>query len=73
MKIAICDDDKRAADKLMDILHQYPNPLEKIDVYFSGEEFLKQTETYDLLFLDIDMKGMDGIETARGFVFETES
>lgn|GEM_PF-6308794 len=57
----------------MDILHQYPNPLEKIDVYFSGEEFLKQTETYDLLFLDIDMKGMDGIETARGFVFETES
>ena len=65
MKIAICDDDKRAADILMDILHQYPNPLEKIDVYFSGEEFLKQTETYDLLFLDIDMKGMDGIETAR--------
>lgn len=65
MKIAICDDDKKAADILMDILHQYPNPLEKIDVYFSGEEFLKQTETYDLLFLDIDMKGMDGIETAR--------
>lgn len=39
--------------------------LEKIQVYESGEEFLQAKERYDLLFLDIDMKGMDGIETAR--------
>ena len=65
MKIAICDDDRNASDILLSILDDYPGELEKIQVYESGEEFLQAKERYDLLFLDIDMKGMDGIETAR--------
>ncbi len=33
--------------------------------YSSGEELLKNNERIDILFLDIGMRGMDGIETAR--------
>lgn len=33
--------------------------------YPSGEELLKSNERIDILFLDIGMQGMDGIETAR--------
>ena len=65
MKIAICDDEKKASEALLEILEECPEPIEKTDVYFSGEELLRSTEQYDLLFLDIDMEGIDGIETAR--------
>ena len=65
MKIAICDDEKKASEALLEILEECPEPIEKTDVYFSGEELLRSTEQYDLLFLDIDMPGMDGIMTAK--------
>lgn len=65
MRIAVCDDDKKASDILLEILQDCPSPIEKAEVYSSGEAFLEAGKTYDLLFLDIDMEGMDGIETAR--------
>lgn len=65
MKIAICDDDKKASDILLGYLQDCPYPIEKTEVYSSGESFLESREQYDLLFLDIDMEGIDGIETAR--------
>lgn len=65
MKIAICDDEQEARDILKKILEEYEENLEKIDTYSSGEEFLLSDIKYDLLFLDIDMKGINGIETAR--------
>ena len=65
MKIAICDDEKKASEALLEILEECPEPIEKTDVYVSGEELLRSKEQYDLLFLDIDMEGIDGIETAR--------
>lgn len=33
--------------------------------FYSGEELLKSTESFDLLFLDIKMPGLDGMELAR--------
>ena len=65
MKIAICDDEKKASETLLEILRECPESIEKTDIYFSGEELLLAEEQYDLLFLDIDMEGIDGIETAR--------
>lgn len=35
------------------------------EVFSSGEELLESQVSYDILFLDIQMEGMDGIETAR--------
>ena len=65
MKIAICDDEKSARDILLQMLSEYPDSFSCLDIYESGEAFLETHKNYDLLFLDIDMKGMDGIETAR--------
>lgn len=65
MKIAICDDEKEIRESLRKILEEYKEPFEQIDLYTSGEELLECDRNYDLLFLDIDMKGINGIETAR--------
>ena len=35
-----------------------------IDEYESGEKFLKEDQIYDLILLDVEMKGKDGFETA---------
>ena len=35
-----------------------------IDEYESGENFLKEDQIYDLILLDVEMKGKDGFETA---------
>lgn len=39
--------------------------LFQVEGYESGEALLDSGETYDFIFLDIDMKGMSGIDTAR--------
>ena len=36
-----------------------------IDEYESGEKFLEKNESYDLVLLDVEMKGRDGFETAE--------
>ena len=37
----------------------------EIDCYESGEKLVESDQNYDILFLDIDMDGMNGIETAK--------
>ena len=37
----------------------------EIDTYGTGEDLLKADSVYDIIFLDIQMKGMNGIETAK--------
>lgn len=63
MKIGICDD--LATER--EVLKKYCNQLGYNDIIFftSGEELLKSTEllSLHLLFLDIEMDGMSGIET----------
>ena len=71
-RIVVCDDNNTHRDLLKDMLAIYFSEIqEPIDIreYESGdalvaeakEEYLKM----DLLFLDIHMEGIDGIETAR--------
>lgn len=71
LKIAICDDEKIFAEKIMELLELYLDSKHierEINVYTSGVDFValgeKVTE-YDIVFLDIDMKDMDGIQTAN--------
>ncbi|MBQ2275607.1 MAG: response regulator, partial [Lachnospiraceae bacterium] len=72
MRIGICDDDKGVREKIESYCREY----EKINgcsfqysSYESGEEVLLQAkegkEDIDLLFLDIEMKGIDGIEVMK--------
>lgn len=65
MNIAICD------DSLLDqqIIKQYCEDAgeHNITLFSSGEVFLNNAETFDLLFLDIEMKNLDGIDVMHSF------
>lgn len=66
--IAICDDEKSMADKIEIMTTDFfrkKNAEISIVKYASGEDMLESSEKTDLLFLDIGMQGLDGIETAR--------
>ena len=64
MYIAICDDEKNIRELIGDkVVNQYPEA--KIDFFSSGEEMLLSDKQIDILFLDIQMSGIDGMEAAR--------
>lgn len=72
INIAICDDKVEFSSKLemllIDIVKEEKIQAD-IDVYQSGNELLHKLQKdkcyYDMIFLDIEMKGMDGLETAK--------
>ncbi|MHC1746876.1 MAG: LytR/AlgR family response regulator transcription factor [Cellulosilyticaceae bacterium] len=67
-KIAICDDEMIICSQIESIIFKYKKELGEeigVDVYFSGEElysFMKGGATYDLIFLDIELKLLSGVE-----------
>lgn len=64
MQIAICDDEKSIRELIGNkVLQQFPEA--DIDFYSSGEELLLSDKPIDILFLDIQMSGRNGMETAR--------
>ncbi len=66
MQIAICDDEKEIRDMLAEKTQRlYPEAV--LSLYQSGEELLLSHKQPDILLLDIQMSGKDGMETAREF------
>lgn len=64
MRIGICDDKKEARDYIADKAKcLYPSDI--IVTYVSGEALLCASTLPDILFLDIQMPQMNGLETAR--------
>ena len=66
--IAICDDEKHMSDHIRAMASDFfrkKNREIQLRTFSSGEELLSYDGQIDILFLDIQMKGMDGIETAR--------
>ena len=67
LRIAICDDNNDFARHEANIISRHFLDAQ-IDLYSSGEDFLtkvKQINTYDLVLLDYDMKGLTGFEVAE--------
>ncbi|MFV0496835.1 MAG: LytR/AlgR family response regulator transcription factor [Candidatus Fimivivens sp.] len=66
-RIAICDDDRKLSSQLETmILDHYDSSGMEIDVFDCGEHLcrsLKNDKIYDLVFLDIELLGIDGVET----------
>lgn len=64
MKIAVVDDEKVIREQICArIEKQIPGNCPV--VYASGDELLASGERFDIVFLDIQMDGRNGIETAR--------
>lgn len=70
LQVAICDDEEYYREKIQSLLKQYLDKQDlkyTIQLYSSGEQFLNHYENnvkYDIVFLDISMKKLDGIQTA---------
>lgn len=67
LKIAICDDEREYTIFLKRILLrelQGMNMQARIDTYTQSERLISCGETYDIIFLDIEMPDRNGLETA---------
>lgn len=68
INIAICDDEQvilNSIEKLVTDFFHSQNIEIKIFLFSSGEELLGSSKDINILFLDIQMKQLNGIETAR--------
>lgn len=60
MRIGICDDNTNEWGRLKEICEQ--SGYTDVRIFTSSTEFLESEDRPDLLFLDIEMDGMSGIE-----------
>lgn len=68
VRIAICDDEKVVCNMLMQkVTTQMKNKKEdfEIDCFANADELLQKNLIYDILLLDIQMPGQNGIELAK--------
>jgi len=68
MKLAICDDEEEYVVDVARHINQYfaEHGLSyEVDKYFSSSDILNSTEVYDIVFLDIEMEGDNGIKVAK--------
>ncbi len=63
--IAICDDDKNIIEQIKKYIEEYDACRSTISTYNCGEQLLSYKKKFHIIFLDIDMAGIDGIETAK--------
>ncbi|MDO5336228.1 MAG: LytTR family DNA-binding domain-containing protein [Eubacteriales bacterium] len=62
--IAVCDDEKAVTERVKKLILEW-NPQIQVACCLSGEELLENYHPCAAVFLDIDMKGVNGIEAGR--------
>ncbi len=63
MKIVVVENEQIWIERLKEILLSFWGENVDIDIYHSGEQFLKNARPYDIIFMDVEMDGIDGFET----------
>ena len=70
ISVAVCDDSiiecSRIAGKIKELLDETGVPC-FVRQFNSGKELLQAQESFDIVFLDILMDGLDGMKTAELF------
>ena len=64
LDIAVIDDEEVIREYLCGLIEKQ-RPRSRIECYATGEELLAAERRFDIVFLDIQMDGMNGIEAAR--------
>lgn len=64
MKIAICDDEKEIRKEIKNYINSFDNSITVLE-FESGNTLLEYEQKIDILFLDICMGELNGIQTAK--------
>jgi len=64
LNIAICDDEEAIREQIKELIEK-EKPGVCPELYETGDGLLVTGKQFDIVFLDIQMEGTDGIETAR--------
>ena len=64
MRIAVCDDDKAAREHIVSLVKEQVQDPEIME-FISGEELLRAQNDFDISFLDVEMKGVSGMDVAK--------
>ncbi|MCM1500270.1 MAG: LytTR family DNA-binding domain-containing protein [Clostridium sp.] len=64
MNIAICDDEEAIREQIKELVIK-EKPGVCVELYETGDGLLAAGKQFDMVFLDIQMEGTDGIGTAR--------
>ena len=64
MTIAVCDDEKITLNEVSRAIAEIC-PGAEIETFSSGKELIENSRKYNIIFLDIDMPDIDGMETAQ--------
>ena len=79
LNIAICDDEQNQIEYLKEILQTWlgrTRHIAEISAFPSAEAFLfeySENQNFDVLLLDIEMSGMNGVELARKLRKQTDA
>lgn len=67
LNLAVCDDEMSDLIQEKELIESVlpANIKWEIDIFTSSKDMLKSPKTYNIVFLDVEMDGMNGIETAE--------